>query len=181
MRILKWIGLIGAIVALVSVGWIKRYSPLSHLKCLSSKGYYRLISRRPFESRAFTCVHYFSDGGNSCANSDQCQGNCLVGPNTKLTQSGYTAKYVSGEGICENNDLPHSCYSGTIENPHPEICYWTCKSEPSHVLFKLSLQVPVPFGLEVGTLQVSSYLQSVLWKTSLQISILLSSLGLLFY
>lgn len=109
--------LAGMCVGLV-VMWQLGYDPVASLSCVQQGNTYQSVTLTGENLGKYYCVHQFSDGGQPCASSLECEGECLVSELTVVTTDQYYGKKVEGSGTCQYSDAPVvGCTKGTIENP----------------------------------------------------------------
>ena len=89
----------------------KRLSPLKRVECLASGG---KIERAGIVGGE-RCTRPYVDGGQSCTDGDQCQGNCVADLDA--------AEKTNVSGTCQIDDNPFGCFV-TVENGQtgPGLC-----------------------------------------------------------
>ena len=105
--------IIGLVVIMIRIGFLRGYNPVTHLKCITiDKGSYERDGCLIFDWR---CIQKYPDGGKKCTNKSHCQGDCR-------------GKWLSSdiEGACTNdNHASCGCYKlfdKTISNEFLDIC-----------------------------------------------------------
>jgi len=112
------------VLVLVFILWFFRgYNPFQQVFCMMRNDKYEDISRPLGEPGYYHCTHTYSDGGERCRNSDECEGRCLISEETQtILDPNRLGKIggkivIGGYGRCELSNKPTSCFPGTIEDP----------------------------------------------------------------
>lgn len=98
--------------------FVFKYNPVAAAKCLIESGSYETRVAALGTPVSRYCVFEYSDAGKKCTSSDECEGHCLVTPDTQFRSTGSTtSEYVGGYGKCEATNRWTGCFDGTIESP----------------------------------------------------------------